>query len=211
MYATMHSRFVCEDDIVRLRRDDEPIATTPPERSGQVYRRVDVATPGCWSIVLDVDYAAIRAASTSLPSPFIALLGMSDGNPKSISCNNTEVEATINMSSVALSSSGGWRDVVTSLGAQDGDRVVFTALPTGDAAATLAPDLSSPSENVNLIRSLIGGDGANGLLEDFAYAVGVTETVDDEFIFEELDERLSRRGTPDIRAALVAIHPELEL
>lgn len=212
MWATMSPRFVSDGHVVRCRLAHEQIPIPSPWESNSMFRRVDDPNPGSWSTVLSVDYAAIRASSTLIALPFAGLLDIDFEEERTIRCGAIHVAVSWRMSSVYLHSSTGWRDVCEELGAEDGDYVVFSACGAGTAAAWVpesrAAEASSPME---IVRSMIGGTGIENILADAAWAVGLDGELDEDFTLDDLNAHLTHRRDHEMRNALVAIHPELEL
>jgi hypothetical protein len=211
MWATMSPRFIYEDQAVRCRRPDEPILVPQPWESAAIVRRVDDPYHGRWSTQLTVNYESIRTSSTILSLPFAALLDVDFEQERTITCCGINVGVSWRMSSVYLHSSAGWRSVCESLGAKDGDRLIFTAVGPGDANAWLVPAVPHNATPTDVIRSLIGGEGTDDVLTDVAWAIGLDGRLDEDFTLDDLNARLARRRDNDLRDALVAIHPELDL
>jgi len=211
MWATMSPRFVCEDQAVRCRRPDEPIPMPQPWESAQIVRRIDDPDRGSWSTQLTVNYESIRTSSTILALPFAALLDIDFERERTITCRGIDVGVSWRMSSVYLHSSAGWRAVCASLGALDGDKLVFTATGPGAANAWPIPAVADNATPTQAIRSIIGGDGTEDILTDVAWAIGLDGQLDEDFTLDDINARLARRRDTDLRDALVAIHPELDL
>ena len=211
MWANMSPRFVCEDDVVRTRRSDEPISVPQPWESAATVRRIDDPHYGKWSTQLKVNYELIRASSTSLPLSFTALLDVDFDQERTITCRGIDVDVSWRMSNVYLHSSAGWRAVCESLGATDGDRLAFTATGPGTANAWVVPALPDNATPTETIRFLIGGEGTDEVLTDVAWAIGLDGQLDEDFTLDDVSARLARRRDKDLRVALVAIHPELDI
>jgi hypothetical protein len=213
MWATMSPRFVYEDQAVRCRRPDEPIPVPPASATGDVYRRLDDPKPGSWSTSITINYESIRTNSTSLPLAFVALLGVDFGADlgQTIECNGVAVSVSWRVNNLRLHSSAGWRTVCESLGAKDGDRLIFTATGPSTANARLLPPVAEGPTPTTTIRDLIGGDGTDDILTDVAWAIGFDGQLDDDFTLDDINARLADRRENDLRDALVSIHPELDL
>lgn len=211
MWATMSPRFVCEDQAVRCRRPDEPIPVPEPWESASIVRRIDDPDHGSWSTQITVNYESIRTSSTILSLPFAALLDIDFEQERTIICRGIDVGVSWRMSSVYLHSSAGWRTVCESLGAKDGDRLIFTANGPGTGNAWLAPAVAEAANPTDMIRALIGGEGTDDVLADAAWAIGLDGKLDEDFTLDDVNARLARRRHNDLRDALVAIHPELDL
>lgn len=211
MWATMSPRFIYEDQAVRCRRPDEPIPVPQPWESAAIVRRIDDPDRGRWSTQLTVNYESIRTSSTILAMPFAALLDVDFEQERTITCCGINVGVSWRMNSVYLHSSAGWRSVCESLGAKDGDRLIFTAIGSGDANAWLVPAAPGNATATEVIRSRIGGEGTDDVLTDVAWAIGLDGRLDEDFTLDDVNARLARRRDNDLRDALVAIHPELDL
>jgi hypothetical protein len=209
MWATMSPRFVCEDGTVRCRRDDEPVPVPEPWQHASIVRRLDDPRPGSWSTQIRIDYDSIRVQSTSVPLPFAGLLGLQHGDTATLTCNGIAVAASWSMLSVNLHSSKGWREVCTTLGAVDGDTVVFSVADDSTAHAWVLADEHDDTPT-GVIRSALGGAGTDHIITDVAWAVGFDGELDADYTLDDLDERLAvvRRDTT-LRDALSVIHPEL--
>lgn len=210
-WASASPRFVLEDQVVRCRRADEPLPIPQPWESSALIRRIDDPDRGSWSTHLTVDYSAMYSSSTVLSLPFAGLLAIDFEQDRTITCCGMNVGVSWRMSSVYLHSSAGWRAVCESLGAKDGDRLIFTAIGPGTANAWLTPSAAAGPNPTEVIRGLIGGSGTDDILTDVAWAIGLDGQLDDEFTLDDINARLGRRRDNDLRNALVAIHPELDL
>jgi hypothetical protein len=77
MYATMHPKFVADDGVVRLRRDDEPYEIrTTLEESARCY-----LIDGAWSWRVPVDRDLLRGSGRAIPEAFAADLGATPTHP----------------------------------------------------------------------------------------------------------------------------------
>lgn len=213
MWATMSPRFVYEDQAVRCRRPDEPIPVPPASATGDVYRRLDDPERGSWSTTITINYESIRTNSTAVPLAFVTLLGVEFGADlgQTITCNSIDVGVSWRMNNLRLHSSAGWRTVCETLGAKDGDELVFTATGPGTAQARLLPPAGDDLSPTATIRRLIGGDGTDDILTDVAWAIGFDGQLDDDFTIDDINARLADRRDHDLRDALATIHPELDL
>lgn len=211
MWATMSPRFIYEDQAVRCRRPDEPIPVPEPWESAAIVRRIDDPDHGRWSTQLTVNYESIRTSSTILSLPFATLLDVDFEQERTITCCGIIVGVSWRMNNVYLHSSAGWRSVCETLGAKDGDRLIFTAVGPGDGNAWLVPAVPDNATPTEVIRSLIGGEGTDDVLTDVAWAIGLDGRLDEDFTLDDVNARLARRRDNDLRDALVAIHPELDL
>lgn len=213
MWATMTPRFVHVDGVVRCRKPDEPIPVPLPSESGDMFRRLDDPKLGKWSTLINVDFEKIRTNSTAVPLAFVSILGIEFGGDleQFIECNGVKVSVSWRQNDLRLHSSGGWRKVCESLGANDGDQLIFTAAGRGAASAWILPEVDRGEGPTDVIRALIGGAGTDDVLTDLAWAIGLDGELDKEFTLDDITALLKIRRKRELRDALTAIHPELDL
>jgi len=136
------------------------------------------------------------------------MLGIAFDSEALVSCGTARLSMSWKHNLGRIFSRNGLRELASFMRANPGDRIRFTIVGKLEVHAELLqrPPSSGP---VEFVRDLIGGTGAETLLDDLGEAIGLDGTVDFGFSLEDLLARLSDRGNSNIRAALVEIHPEL--
>jgi len=208
MNATMYPKFKCIDDIVTVRADDEEFDVGPPELCEHMFRRIDGEYKGLWTFDIVVDYERMYKSSTAFPAQAAQMLGIAFDSEALVSCGTARLSMSWKHNLGRIFSRNGLRELASFMRANPGDRIRFTIVGKLEVHAELLqrPPSSGP---VEFVRDLIGGTGAETLLDDLGEAIGLDGTVDFGFSLEDLLARLSDRGNSNIRAALVEIHPEL--
>jgi hypothetical protein len=158
--------FVLEDGMVRLRRSDEPFEHTA-ELTGirGTFRtgRTSVST------IVVVDKEILRGSGRSCPAAIALFLGIKPGMRRAFQWGGASILITWPETSAVGPSLGALREVVSLLGADEGDliRLEFHA-HTGFAEATWVSPTSdqSPTERIQQLTGLALGKDIEAALAD---------------------------------------------
>jgi len=207
LYAQMHPVFVFEDDVVRLRGEDEPASTKPIECSAHCYRMLAGEAAGQWSFVTAVNYEDLRAASLIVPGAFGALLGLRPGERDvTLYADRTKLHASWTMSPYIWSAQ--LKKLLLARGAVDGQilRVIFRG--PGNVVLELddpVPVDGSPVVKIAKVIGLGSFTDIEDVVQGLAQAIGLDEAPSGADIIR----RLQDRGETSMRDLLLEIVPEL--
>jgi len=207
IYAQMHPVFVFEDDVVRLREDNEPASTRPIETSPHCYRILEGDGAGEWSFVTALSFSALRAASLIIPGAFGARLGLHPGDRDvTVSTANTKLQASWAMAPYIQS-----RQLKKLLQAREAlDGQILRIIGIGQFKVAIAIDDPVPPESpaVLKIAKLIGltrFTDIEEVVQGLAQAIGLDGSPSGSDILRRLEER----GEPAMRDLLLEVVPEL--
>lgn len=204
-YATMNAQFVNDDGVIRLRTSEDAMPSDVWVRANG-FLVVDGPHSGCWSVHLVVNYDRMYRGSTVVPIQVAGMLGVGFNDSVDVrTSSGTTLKFTCRGTSPYFPSTGGFRELVASLGTEDDDRV--RVIVTGHSQVEVERlDAIDDSNPITTIATTIGSAArdVDPLVVDLARAIGLEGTAEVPEIFE----RLSLRRDP-LRQSLTMLFPEL--